>query len=259
MKDYTFKSKFTTKIEISQAESSETHKISLVYVHGLCSDPWGSKPEAFKKFSQELGLDFLRFELIGHGSDKSSYEEADVNLWKAQVLEVIDDLAAGEVIMAGASIGGWLSLIAGEKRPERVKGIIGLAAAPDFTIDLEEKYFTPEQKKKLCEDGRLELGNNDFTYVFTSRLIASGRENQMLNRRLPINCPVHLLQGMKDASMDWRKALRIAECIEGNQVVVKLLKNSNHRLALASDRAEMRASLENIVEQIRQQNAKKAV
>ncbi len=244
MTDYTFKSNFTTKIDFRQAKSPETNKFTVVYTHGLYSDCWGRKPEAILKWCEEKGINFVRYELAGHGSDSARYEETDINIWKAQILEVIDEIAKTDVLLVGSSLGGWLSLLAARERPEKVIGVLGLAAAPDFTLDLENYIFTPEQKEKLFGEGRLEFGNKDFTYVFTKTMFESGRENRLLDKPLAVVCPVHLIQGQKDASLDPEKALKTAKCLESNDVVVKLLKDSNHRLGKDEDLAEILCSLE---------------
>ena len=241
---YTFKSDFTTKIDFRQAKSPKTNNLTLVYTHGLYSDCWGRKPEAILNWCETKGIDFIRYELAGHGSDSARYEQADLNIWKAQILEVIDEIVKTDVILAGSSLGGWLSLLAARERPGKVKGVLGLAAAPDFTLDLENYVFTPEQKEKLSAEGRLEFTNNDFTYVFTKALFETGKENSLLGKPLPVVCPVHLIQGQKDASLDPNKALNIAKCLESSDVVVKLLKDSNHRLGKDEDLAEICCSLE---------------
>lgn len=248
MTDYTFKSNFTTKIDFRQAKSPETNKLTIVYVHGLYSDCWGRKPENILNWCEEHHLNFFRFELAGHGSDSAHYEEADLNIWKAQLLEVIDEIVNTEVVLVGSSVGGWLSLLAAVERPEKVKAVLGLAAAPDFTMDLETYIFTPQQKEKLYGEGRLEFPTADFTYIFTKALFETGKQNRLLDKPLPVNCPVHLIQGQKDASLDPKKALNIAKCLESNEVVVKLLKDSNHRLGQEDDLAETRYSLEALVE-----------
>lgn len=247
MNKHTFKSNFTTKIEISKVKSSETHNLTLVYVHGLYSDPWGRKGEAAKKIAEENGLGFIRFELIGHGSDSENYEQADLNLWKAQVLEVIDEMSEGDLIMVGSSVGGWLSLLAAIERPERVKGIVGLAAAPDFTLDLEKYVFTPAQKQEMEEKGKMLFPTKDFTYVFTKKMFDSARQNLLLGKGVPIICPVHLLQGTSDASLDPDKAVKTAKCLQSANVVVKLLKGANHRLGREEDILETEASIKSIL------------
>ena len=92
MTDYTFKSNFTTKIDFRQAKTPKTNSLTVVYIHGLYSDCWGRKPENVMEWCAANGVNFFRFELAGHGSDSARYEETDVNIWKAQLLEVIDFL-----------------------------------------------------------------------------------------------------------------------------------------------------------------------
>lgn len=239
MLSHKFKSNFTTKFEYSQAKSSKTHKISVIYLHGLCSDPWGRRQDSMKTFCLEHGLDFFRFELVGYGSDSDNYEQADIGIWKAQLLEVIDEMLTGQVILVGSSAGGWISFLAAIERPERVKGIIGLAAAPDFIVDLWNVYFNDAQKQEVEQNGKIAFGNKDYTYIFTKKLIQSGQQHIILDKQIPVACPVHLLQGMKDASLPWKKAIQIAERLESGKVVVKLLKDSNHRLQNPEDVEEL--------------------
>ncbi len=235
MTEHRFSAEFTTKIEYIKAKRAITNSFTVLYTHGLYSDPWGRKPDTIKKWCADNNVSFLRYELAGHGMDAQNYERVDVNIWKNQILEVIDTMIEGDVMVAGSSLGGWLSLLAAEARPERVKAVLGLAAAPDFTVDLEDKYLTEDQNRQIREIGRLDFVNNDFTYVFTKKLMASGRENRMLDRTINIDCPIHLIQGQKDASLDWRKALQIANAVTSRNVEIKLLKDSNHRLGADSD------------------------
>jgi len=250
MFEHLFLGQSTTKIEYIKAKTTITNNFTVLYTHGLYSDPWGRKPDSIRDWCIRNNHSFLRYELIGHGSDIINYENADINIWKSQILEVIDTLIDGDIVVVGSSLGGWLSLLAAELRPERIKGVLGLAAAPDFTVDLEEKYLTEEQNNIIKTQGRLEFVNEDFTYVFTKRLMDSGRKNQMLNREIDITCPVQLIQGQKDASLDWRKSLQISQAIKGNNVVVKLLKYSNHRLGSDDDLQIINRALDSLQEQI---------
>lgn len=247
MQNRKFKTNFTTKFEYSQAKSLPTHKISVIYIHGLFSDCWGRKPESVKEWCEARGIGFFRYELAGHGSDSARYEEADMAVWKAQILEVIDEMVDGPVVLVGSSIGGWLSLLAAAERPDRVRGVVGLAAAPDFTKDLEQYIFTPEQKQTMAQTGRLEFATKDFSYTFTKKMFDTAREMCLLGREIPIDCPVHLLQGMKDDCIAPDKAMNIAKCLRSSQVAVKMLKNSNHRLCNQEDIRELFNSLESMV------------
>ncbi len=251
IQNHTFKAKFTTKIELRQAKSSETNKnspeLSIIYIHGLFSDPWGRKPEEVKSFCEKHNLGFCRFELAGHGSDKDNYENIDFDVWKNQVLEVIDEIVDGDIVMVGSSLGGWLSLIAAKERPERIKGVVGMAAAPDFTFDIEQYIFTAEQKAEMKESGKLLFPMKDFTYIFTSKIFDTARDNLLLQGTLPITCPVHLLQGSEDKNVLPEKQFKIMKCLKSDDVVVKIIKGGNHRLGRDEDIKEMEQSLTSLL------------
>ncbi len=250
IQNHTFREQFTAKIELSQAKYAKTHKnsadLSVIYIHGLFSDPWGRKPEEVKAFCAENNLGFCRFELAGHGSDKENYENIDFNVWKHQVLEVIDELVKGDVVMMGSSLGGWLSLLAAKERPERVKAVVGLAAAPDFTFDIEKYIFTPAQKAEMKQKGKILFPMKDFTYIFTSKIFDTARENLLLEGELPVNCPVHLLQGSEDKNVLPDKPFKIMKCLTSEDVVIKIIKGGNHRLGRDEDIKEMKKSLASV-------------
>ena len=98
---HTFKSRFTTNFEYIKANSAKTNNFTVLYLHGLCSNPWGRKPESIKSYCLENGLGFARFELAGHGSDIENYAKSDINVWKSQMLEMIDDIISEPVLLVG--------------------------------------------------------------------------------------------------------------------------------------------------------------
>lgn len=251
MPSRTFKLQFTTNFEQSQAKTSETNKNSpdftVVYVHGLYSDSWGRKPEEVKNFCAENNIPFFRFELAGHGSDKDSYEKVDFNIWKGQILEVVDEMVSGKILFIGSSLGGWLSLIAARERPGRAIGVIGLAPAPDFTYDMERYVLTESQKTEMKENGRLLFPMKDFTYVFTQKMFDTARDNLLLESPLAVACPVHILHGTEDKNLDPQKPFKLLKCLQSEDVVLKLIKGSNHRLGRDVDIAELKNSIRSFI------------
>jgi len=244
MQKHTYHTGFTTDFEYIKAENPANQKFTILYTHGFCSDPWGRKPEEVKKWCAKNNVSFFRYELAGHGSDISLFEEADINTWKAQILEIIDACIKGDIVVVGSSLGGWLSLLAAISRPNRIKGVVGLAAAPDFTAD-HIKYATPAQIEEMEKFGKITYAGQGIEFVVTKRLLDSGQDNLILNKNvIPIKCPVVLVQGMKDTSVDFHKALKIAELLETQEVVVKLLKNANHRLNEDDDIREILSALD---------------
>lgn len=246
MQTHTFASQFTTKFEYIQAKTSETNKnspkFSIVYIHGLNSDPWGRKPEEVKSFCLAHNISFFRFELAGHGSDANNFEKVNFTHWKEQVYEIIDTMVAGKILFVGSSLGGWLSLLAARDRPERAIGVVGLAPAPDFTDDMERFVLTPSQKEELLH-GKVMFPMKDFTYIFTKELFDTARENLLLEAPLNISCPVHIIHGTEDKNLDPQKPFKLLKCLTTQDVVLKLMKGSNHRLGRDVDIRELHNSL----------------
>ena len=235
---------FTTDFEHIKTDFKMRQNFTILYTHGFCSDPWGRKPEEIKNWCIENGIGFYRYELAGHGSDISRFEETDINIWKAQILEIIDKYIEGDIVVVGSSLGGWLSLIAAIERKNRIKGVVGLAAAPDFTEE-HIKYATPAQIEQMQNFGKITYPGQGIEFVVTKRLLDSGQDNLILNKGIiPIECPIILVQGMKDSSVDWHKAIKIAELADTQNVIVKLLKNANHRLNEDEDIAQILSALD---------------
>lgn len=220
---------------------------SILYIHGLASNPWGRKPEAVKSACEQNGLNFFRFELLGHGSDSENYEKTDLNLWKEQILDLIDNRIKGNFIIIGHCIGGWLALLAGQERPERLKGIICTSTAPNLIRQMNARV-SPEQQNDLKRNGKVIVKIERMTFTFTESFINSGIENAILEQpEIPITCPVHLIQGLKDTFIDWKVIYEIAAKLSSKNVTIKLLKNGNHHLQHPRDLEEINNSLLSII------------
>lgn len=237
---------FLTRYEHHKPQ--EEAPLTVLYIHGLASNPWGRKPEAVKSVCEQLELNFYRFELLGHGIDAANYEKTDLDLWKEQILDIIDHHITGNFIIVGHCIGGWLGLMAAQERGERLKGIVCTSTAPNL-VELMDMQVKPEQRQELESNGKIIVKIERMVFTFTRSFIASGLKNAILNQPdIPITCPVHLIQGLKDTFIDWRVIFRIAAKLRSDKVAIKLLKNSNHHLQHPLDLEEINNSLRSIVE-----------
>ena len=248
MQKYKFKNGHTTLIEYIKLDTQKTQNFTIVYAHGFCSDPMGRKPEMVKKWCIEHGVGFFRFEIAGHGSDIERFEETTIDTYREQMFEIVSEMVDGDVVVMGASLGGWLSLLSAVKFPEKVKGFIGMAAAPDFLKRFFINYFNEEHKKILDEHGKIVFPTNDFSYVITKKMLESAEPNLLLEKEnIPFDGKVRLIQGMKDAALPWEIAPHIAKKLTSNDVKVVLMKESNHRLSSDEDIAEMYKMLDDFL------------
>ena len=236
---------FTTRYE--HVFSTNNLNLTILYIHGLGSNPWGKKPEAVKSLCEKLHLNFYRFELLGHGIDANNYEQADINLWKQQILQIIDTQIKGKFIIVGHCIGGWLGLLSAQERPTNLQGLICTSTSPNLA-EMIQSRATPELKASLETQGKLIIKIEKMIFTFTKQFIQSGLKNAILEQpEIPISCPVHLIQGLQDTFIDWQIVYKIAQKLHSPQTIIKLLKNGNHHLQHPSDLIEINNSLQSIV------------
>ena len=208
--------------------------LTIVFLSGFRSDMNGNKAIFMEGFCKKLGLGFVRFDYSGHGSSGHDFKECTIGTWLKDALKVIDELTTGEIILVGSSMGGWIALLAALKRKKRIKAILGIAAAPDFTEELIWQKMDEFTRHKILRDGVLMMPNcydNKQPYPITLKLVEEGRKHLLLKDKINLSCPMRFVQGMADEDVPFETAHRIASLVKSKDVEVHLLKNSGHRMS----------------------------
>jgi pimeloyl-ACP methyl ester carboxylesterase len=202
---------------------------TLVFLPGYASDMEGTKALALDSFAEQRGLGMLRFDYSGTGSSGGSFEDGTLALWLEDALAAVDQLSRGPLIIAGSSMGGWIALHLTLLRPDRVRALVGIAAAPDFT----EWGFTPEQKSVLQAEERLEEPNpyGPEPQVVTKAFWQSGQELLLLAGEIAIDCPVRLIHGERDEEVPLEVALTTMRRLRSADVQLQVIKGGGHRLS----------------------------
>ncbi|EZP72041.1 Alpha/beta hydrolase [Sphingomonas paucimobilis] len=205
----------------------------IAFLPGYMSDMEGGKALALDAWAAESGRAMLRLDYGGNGASEGRFEDGTLASWRDDALLLIDSLTQGPVLLAGSSMGGWLALLIALARPERVAGLVGIAAAPDFT----EWGFTDADKALLRTEGRIAEPTpyGDQPYVTTLAFWESGQALRLLEEEIAISCPVRLLQGQEDPDVPWEIALRIARQLRSSDVQTLLIKDGDHRLSRDAD------------------------
>ena len=221
----------------------------VVFLGGFRSDMTGTKAIALDAWAKENGRAFLRFDYLGHGQSSGRFEDGTIGRWLDDSLAAIDTLTTGKLVLVGSSMGGWLSLLVARARPERLAGLVLIAAAPDFTERMLLKGLSPEDRATLEREGRLERPSqySPEPSVFTWKLIEEGRTHLLLDRRLSLPCPVRLLHGQNDPDVPWEYSLQIAKHLDAPDVVTTFIKDGDHRLSTPADIARLIAAVEELV------------
>jgi pimeloyl-ACP methyl ester carboxylesterase len=211
---------------------------TVVFLPGFMSDMAGAKAEMLAGFCAARGQAFLRFDYAGHGSSGGRFQDGTIGAWTEDALALIDALTEGPLVLVGSSMGGWIALLAGLARPERLAALVGIAAAPDFTETLMWQAMTPAERNRLQSEGALHFPSQyGEPYPVTRALIEEGRNHLLLDAPVPLACPVRLLHGQRDAEVPWETSLRLAAALNGEDVRVSLVKDGEHRLSRPQDLA----------------------
>ncbi len=221
----------------------------IVFMGGLMSDMSGIKATWLEDFARCEGLPYVRFDYSGHGASQGRFEDGTIGSWLADSLLVLDGLTQGPQVLVGSSMGGWLAFLCALARPDSVRGIVGIAAAPDFTQELIHSEFTAEQREMLIRDGVVYVDTpyGDKPYAFTRALIEEGRDHLILGAPITVRCPVRLIHGYNDADVPWETAMAIMARLEGDDSAVTLVKDGDHRLSRAQDLVKIGAAITDII------------
>lgn len=203
----------------------------VVFLGGYASDMTGTKATFLAQHCADEGISFLCFDYQGHGQSSGDFKQCTIGSWFQDTCATFDQLTEGPQIVIGSSMGGWLGLMLAAQKSERIKALIGIAAAPDFTEDLMWLRMTPDQRADLEKDGFVQDGHAPIT----KKLIEEARTHLLLRSKIPVSCPVRLLQGLHDTEVPWQHCLRITENIDHNDVRTILVKDGDHRLSRDQD------------------------
>ena len=223
----------------------------VVFLGGFASDMSGTKALALEAWARECGQAFLRVDYQGHGDSSGRFEDGTIGTWRDDALAALDQLTEGPQILVGSSMGGWIMLLAALARPQRVAGLVGLAAAPDFTEELLWARLTEEQQRTIEREGVWHMPSEyGDPLPITRRLIEEGREHLLLQRRIEIACPVRLIQGTADDDVPWGWALKLQDALASADVETTLVKDADHRLSEPRDLDRLTATLERLLRQV---------
>lgn len=198
----------------------------IVFLHGYRSDMEGTKAVALDAWTQEWGKAYLRFDYRGHGLSQTETPFRDLQLsdWLDDACRAFDALTEGPQIVVGSSMGGWLMFLLAQKFPDRVKHLIGVNAAPDFTKRLPDRGVRVE--------GGVNFGDDSFA---SDAMLVDGNRLCVLDAPMNIEAKVTLLQGKEDDVVPWQTAETIKSVLKPGQCEILYVPDGDHRLNRPED------------------------
>jgi len=221
---------------------------TIVFLPGYGSDMEGSKAVMLDAWAKAQGRAMLRMDYRGCGQSEGVFAEATLDDWRDDALDLIDSLTTGPLILVGSSMGGWLMLLVALERSERVRALVGIAAAPDFT----EWGYDDVQRATIESDGLIAVEHPDYDTpeITTRAFLHSGQANLLLDGEIPIDCPVRLLHGQEDRDVPPSIALRLGRALRSADVQTILVKDGDHRLSREGDIALLLATVGQLLDSL---------
>jgi len=221
---------------------------TVVWLGGFRSDMIGTKAEVLAAWAGRTGRGFVRFDYFGHGESEGRFEDGTIGRWREDALAVIDQLTEGPLVLIGSSMGAWISCLVALARPERIRAMVLIAPAADFTSALMEAGMPAEARTEMATTG-VWLRPSDYgePYPITRALIEDGRAWSILDKPIAFDGPVRILQGQQDPDVPWRHALRLADTLSSPDVAFSLIKDGDHRLSRPQDLERLVRAVEEVV------------
>jgi pimeloyl-ACP methyl ester carboxylesterase len=222
----------------------------LVWLGGFKSDMRSTKASALLAWAKERGRAALALDYSGHGESSGIFEEGTIGRWFEEALAAFRAETDGPQIVLGSSMGGWIALLlaralAAAGETSRLHGLILIAPAVDFTAHMWEGF--PEDVRRTIETKGKWLRPSEYSpepYPITRRLIEEGKNHLLLGGTIRTHAPVHILQGMQDPDVPWRRATLLIEHLAGDPAVLTLVKDGDHRLSRDEDLQRLFAAIE---------------
>lgn len=206
---------------------------TLVFLPGYMSDMDGGKATALFDWAAQNGRACLLLDYSGCGRSSGDFADGTLSKWRGEVLELIEAHIEGEVVVVGSSMGGWLMLLVGMALVTKLAGIVGIAAAPDFT----DWGYTDAQKAQMA-GGATVYEDNPYGPEPTpthAGFFADGQAQRLLGGTITIDAPVRLIHGQRDTDVPWQISQRLADALRSDEVQVTFVKDGDHRLSRPQD------------------------
>jgi pimeloyl-ACP methyl ester carboxylesterase len=219
---------------------------ALVFLPGYMSDMAGGKATAVFDWAVARGRACLLLDYSGCGESPGDFAQGTLSRWRDEVVALVEALCPGPVVLIGSSMGGWLMLLAARALPGRVAGLVGIAAAPDFT-----DWGRSDADKARLAAGETILEPNPYGPQPTPThpgFWADGQANLVLGGEIALDCPVRLLHGQRDPDVPWDISPRLAHALRSDEVQVTLIKDGDHRLSRDSDVALLLRTIAALIE-----------
>jgi pimeloyl-ACP methyl ester carboxylesterase len=214
---------------------------TVVFFGGFSSDMTGTKASHLDDWCRDRGQAYLRFDYQGHGASSGRFVDGTIGTWRDDALAVIEGCTEGPVMMVGSSMGAWIMVLVARALSRSIHGLVGLAAAPDFTEELIWRRLPEDVREQLASEGVIHVPS-DYDVEgcpISHTLVSEARDHLLLDTRIPLDCPVRLVHGLDDTDVPWEMSHRLLQTLICDDATLELVKGGDHRLSEPEDLARL--------------------
>ena len=202
---------------------------TFLFVHGAWHGGW-----CFEKIEQplrEMGYRTLAPDLPGHGARTEAIAEQTLESYADEIVRLLDEQPE-PVILVGHSMGGQVITLAAEKRPEKVKKLVYLAAfllKPGQSVNGLDNGIRPIDLVARSQDGKTAPWSEKQVAGFTRDCTEEIR--QSLYPRLCAEAIEPLVAGIQPTQERWGSVRRFYIAADDDvaatpEAVQEMLKNN---------------------------------
>ena len=225
--------------------------LAVLYLHGWTANRKSKKADVIFETARQAGCHYISVDYTAHG--ESLGEPSDFTVGRAfqDILDVLSVVPQMPMIVVGNSIGGWIGFLLAEKLKGFVPGILALAPAVDITDDIWN-YLVPDVAKEALNRGDI-IGPSPDTQGFclTRDLFQNGSEMAMLKKGIDYTGSVRILWGDRDNRVRLDKILQVKNALKSDDVIVTLIKGSDHHLSEPCDLKMIGSNLEILIKGVK--------
>ena len=222
---------------------------TIIFLHGLMSNIQSKKAKYLKNFSNKNKVNLLLFEYSGHGRSSGQFIDFSIKNWVEDSRLIIKRLIKkNKIILIGSSMGAWIGILLIKYFYKRIKGLIGIAAAPDFTRELIWKKLNTVEKNEIRKNKiyKLKSSYNNF-YPITKKFIFDGKKILVLNKKIKCNFPIKLLHGVEDSSVSWVYSIKLIKTLISKKLSLTFIDDGDHSLSRAQDLKKLDLAIKDII------------
>ncbi|KAI8578097.1 hypothetical protein K450DRAFT_249004 [Umbelopsis ramanniana AG] len=212
---------------------------TICFIPGFRSLAFQSlKSEFLLSLSMKQGYSFLTWDHASQGESTAADASCpSVKLWYEDSLDILDQISSGKLLLVGASMGAWISLLVANRGSASIKdrllGIVGIGAGINFTEDWLNNEVPVKDPTYLWK--RPTQYHASGHYEIPVKMLLDSRECLMLDDEILVPCPVTFVHGRNDADSKLDNVVSFAKKIP--TATVQIIEDGDHRLSKDSDLA----------------------